>query len=361
MLPPAFENLTNVCLPDPWLEYTAYAGLFAMLAILFTQFIQTMAISYLRQSAGIKSTAEAGWTPIASPQTSPAVSKDSVVVSPTSTETSGGDVDSDTDSTHMDSQRTAAVNGDVEMAVTNGTTVHDDSPSNGHSHSHSHSHVHSHHHSNFVGQGHGHGHDHDAAEVEHVHSLLLAHRQHRQVMVYILELGIATHSFIIGLALGVARGSELTALMIALAFHQFFEGMALTATVLDAEFKSPGWLSLTLGQPSGKRCLIRVFGQPTAQALFAVIFYTATTPLGIGIGIAIESKFNPNSPSALLSTGIIEAISAGILIYDSCVNLISAHMTNNPGFISLSWVKKLGAFVAMWIGVTVMSIIGKWA
>jgi zinc transporter 1/2/3 len=66
----------------------------------------------------------------------------------------------------------------------------------------------------------------------------LAHKQRRQVTLYILEVGIATHSFIIGMALGVASGSEVTSLMIALAFHQLFEGMALSATALDAGFKT---------------------------------------------------------------------------------------------------------------------------
>jgi zinc transporter 1/2/3 len=177
MLTPAFVNLTSPCLPDPWLEYNAYAGLFAMLAILFIQFIQTMAVAYLHNSELSNSVPVAdGWTPIASPQTSPAKS-------PTSSENGSMILD-------------GPVNGDVEMLHTH----------NGHGQPANHNH--------------NHFHEHDAAEIEHVHSLLLAHRQQRQIMVYILEVGIATHSFIIGLAVGVARGSELTALMIAVAFHQ---------------------------------------------------------------------------------------------------------------------------------------------
>lgn len=271
MLPPAFENLTNVCLSDGWLEYTAYAGLLAMLSILFTQFIQTAAVSYLRNSNDLKGDhrvaangngSHSSWSPIASPS--------SGVPSKAPTPDSGDSADSDSvivDTTRGDGN-------DVEMAL--------------HQAQH-----HLHHHSR---RQHDHDHDGDAAEVEHVHSLILAHRQRRQVMVYILELGIATHSFIIGLALGVSRGTELTALMIALAFHQFFEGMALSATVMDAGFKT------------------------SLQIIFAVVFYSTTTPLGIAIGIAIESQFNANSPAALVSTGVVEAVSAGILIYDSCVN-----------------------------------------
>lgn len=43
MLPPAMEALTSPCLPDSWNVYSAYAGLFAMLAVLVMQFIEFMA------------------------------------------------------------------------------------------------------------------------------------------------------------------------------------------------------------------------------------------------------------------------------------------------------------------------------
>jgi zinc transporter 1/2/3 len=46
----------------------------------------------------------------------------------------------------------------------------------------------------------------------------------KRVAVMVLECGIAVHSVIIGLTLGVQPdGSNFTALLIALSFHQFFE------------------------------------------------------------------------------------------------------------------------------------------
>lgn len=50
-----------------------------------------------------------------------------------------------------------------------------------------------------------------------------------------------------------------------------------------------------------------------------VCFYSLTTPLGIAIGIGINESFMPNSTQALLALGIIDALAAGILIYDACV------------------------------------------
>ena len=69
---------------------------------------------------------------------------------------------------------------------------------------------------------------------DHSHGGAIFHSNHSSV--YLLELGIATHSVIIGVALGVAR-AEFDLLLIALVFHQFFEGIALGSVVIEAEFK----------------------------------------------------------------------------------------------------------------------------
>lgn len=61
---------------------------------------------------------------------------------------------------------------------------------------------------------------------------------HLHASIYALEFGVAAHSFVIGLALGTASGDEFLPLMIALVFHQLFEGIALGATVADAGFKT---------------------------------------------------------------------------------------------------------------------------
>lgn len=97
------------------------------------------------------------------------------------------------------------------------------------------------------------------------------------------------------------------------------------------------------------------------QPIFLVVAYSLTTPLGIAVGIGIESSFQSNSPSTLIGLGVIDAIAAGILIYDACVNLVSANMTNNPTFIALSGGRKALSFGVFWLAVALMSLIGKWA
>jgi len=58
----------------------------------------------------------------------------------------------------------------------------------------------------------------------HAHGLELLEESQRRVSTYILEAGVAAHSIIIGISLGVSSGTEFTSLLTALSFHQFFEG-----------------------------------------------------------------------------------------------------------------------------------------
>lgn len=73
-----------------------------------------------------------------------------------------------------------------------------------------------------------HPHHHHYQEIghSHAHGLELLGESQRRISTYILEAGVATHSIIIGVSLGVSSGTEFTSLLMALAFHQFFEGKA---------------------------------------------------------------------------------------------------------------------------------------
>ena len=83
-----------------------------------------------------------------------------------------------------------------------------------------------------------------------------------------------------------------------------------------------------------------------------VIFFSLTTPIGIAIGIGIHSgTYNPKSVSSLLVTGILDSLSAGVLIYVALVNLITAEMgTNAHAFYSLSGRLKFLYFIALYLG-----------
>lgn len=157
----------------------------------------------------------------------------------------------------------------------------------------------------------------------------------KRLLVYMLELGIASHSIMVGVALGIAT-DEFISLLIALSFHQFFEGIALSAVVIEARFEK------------------------MIMNHLMVVLYTLTTPIGIVIGIGIHQSFSMDATGSLISQGVIDAVSAGILIYDSLVNVIVPHFTS-PYFQTSSAAFQATQFTVFYFGVGIMALIGCWA
>jgi zinc transporter 1/2/3 len=161
--------------------------------------------------------------------------------------------------------------------------------------------------------------------------------RHRQASVLVLELGIAMHSVIIGLDLGVSGNDEFVALLIALSFHQFFEGFALGGALIDAGIRSLGKLAP------------------------AIAWFACSTPIGVLLGVGIHSSYNANSRTALIVQGVLDAASAGILIYSSLVELINNQFTQNPEFRKQPLRTRVTSFLALYLGAAAMAFIGRYA
>ncbi|PSC72115.1 Zinc transporter 5 [Micractinium conductrix] len=156
------------------------------------------------------------------------------------------------------------------------------------------------------------------------------------VGIYLMEAGIIFHSVLIGITLGVTTGSAFRTLLVALAFHQFFEGFAIGAAVVDS-------------------------GLGVMKSLLMGMAYAVTTPIGIAVGIGMRESFNQNAETTLLTEGIFDSISTGILIYVVLVELINPLMTQSAWLRSRRWWVQMLAFASFYAGVTVMAVIGKWA
>ncbi|KAJ6843695.1 zinc transporter 4, chloroplastic-like [Iris pallida] len=197
-----------------------------------------------------------------------------------------------------------------------------------HAHAAEHRHCHSH-----SGGGHGHG---DANGHAHGHGegAVSAHVRH-VVVSQILELGIVSHSVIIGLSLGVSHSPcTIRPLVAALSFHQFFEGFALGGCISQAQFKN---LSATL----------------------MAFFFAITTPMGIAVGMGISSVYNANSRKALVVEGILDSVSAGILIYMALVDLIAADFLSRR--MSSNVRLQVASYMALFLGALSMSTLAIWA
>jgi solute carrier family 39 (zinc transporter), member 1/2/3 len=152
----------------------------------------------------------------------------------------------------------------------------------------------------------------------------------------ILEFGVIFHSVIIGLNLGVV-GSEFTTLYPVLVFHQSFEGLGIGVRMSTIPFKRGSWMPWLL-------CMA----------------YGLTTPISIAIGLGLHTTYNPNSTTANIVAGVLDATSAGILIYTGLVELLARDFLFDP---SRTKNRRRLAFMVICTlaGAGVMALIGKWA
>ncbi|KAL1852948.1 hypothetical protein Plec18167_008919 [Paecilomyces lecythidis] len=153
----------------------------------------------------------------------------------------------------------------------------------------------------------------------------------------ILEFGVIFHSVIIGLNLGVA-GDEFATLYPVLVFHQSFEGLGIGARLSAIEFKrSLRWVPWVL-------CMA----------------YGLTTPISIAIGLGVRTTYNPESTTANIVSGVLDSISAGILIYTGLVELLARDFLFDPCRTNSR--KQLGfMIVSTLLGAGIMALLGKWA
>ncbi|KAJ2077536.1 hypothetical protein H4R24_005075 [Coemansia sp. RSA 988] len=180
-----------------------------------------------------------------------------------------------------------------------------------------------------------HTHVHGASFIESPGSLK-AHQQ--KISTYILELGICLHSVIIGLTLSVTTGTGFKTLLVAIVFHQFCEGLALGSRISEIQYLR--WAF--------------------TRAIVSASLFMLVTPLGMVIGIGIRHSYAPSSPSSLITIGVLDSLSAGILLYSGLVNLLAEEF-GTLEFRGYRTTKKIACFAATFIGAGVMALIGKWA
>ena len=269
MLPEALANFASPCLSAGWQSYSAFAGVFCMMASFALQLLELAAVENIERIRA-KKVMDKLSQDVEKSQT---VSLDS----------------SSTEST----ARNSSVDG-----------PHEENDHHGHVH--------------------GAGLFEDGDAFKHMGTL-------------ILELGIVMHSIIVGITLSNTGTEEFTTLLIALVFHQFFEGVALGTRINDMNID--GW----------KR-----------PALMGTLFMIMT-PIGCAIGIGIHSSFNPNSSSSILASAILDSLSAGILLYNAYISLMSQEINQNPEFRKSSLSRKFVCFMSMYAGAGLMALLGKWA
>src|SRR5438046_2991105 len=77
------------------------------------------------------------------------------------------------------------------------------------------------------------------------------------------------------------------------------------------------------GLALGSRIATLVFNRTDWRPWFMAMAFACTTPIGIAIGLGVRLSYDPNSQKALISAGVFDAVSAGLLIYAGMVELLA--------------------------------------
>ncbi|KAL4066607.1 zinc iron permease [Scleroderma citrinum] len=195
----------------------------------------------------------------------------------------------------------------------------------------------------------------------------------RQIIgILVLQLGIMIHSFVIGLTLAITSGSEFASLLIAVVFHQLFEGLSLGIRIASLPSSSPCEPEVVphattshdpafhLHSHPESACIIPeekrmsrfiAILKPTLACLFAI-----TTPAGIWLGMLVF-KEGADIAHMRLTQGLMSAISAGMLIYAACVEMLAADFVMDPTLWRSGWTRQGLAVGSLVLGVFAMGVI----
>lgn len=153
----------------------------------------------------------------------------------------------------------------------------------------------------------------------------------------ILEFGVLFHSVMIGLNLG-SVGEEFSTLYPVLVFHQSFEGLGIGSRLAAIDFpQSKHWWPYAL-----------------------CIAYGLTTPICVAIGLGVRTTYNGESYVVNVVSGVLDAISAGVLIYTGLVEMLARDYLFNPHRTKDLRLLSFNVMSMLW-GAGLMALLGKWA
>lgn len=81
----------------------------------------------------------------------------------------------------------------------------------------------------------------------------------------------------------------------------------------------------------------------------------------MAIGLGVRASYNGSAAKTLIASGVLDAISAGIVLYTATVELLAHEFIFNKEMIHAPTGKVLYAVGSLLAGVGLMALLGTWA
>jgi zinc transporter 1/2/3 len=163
------------------------------------------------------------------------------------------------------------------------------------------------------------------------------------------------HSLVIGFTLALASGADFESLATAISFHQLFEGLSLGIRIAALPSAPP---------PTDAGADARSWSFTWLRPVLALLF-ALTTPAGIFSGLIVfgsgnhhpSTGTNANGVGVKVAEGVLCAVSAGMLIYAACVEMLAADFVLDPTLWRASKGRQLLALASVAMGATGMVLL----
>ncbi|KAF9069744.1 ZIP-like iron-zinc transporter [Rhodocollybia butyracea] len=157
----------------------------------------------------------------------------------------------------------------------------------------------------------------------------------------ILEEARPLSSLPVFVGLTLAVDPDFKILFVVLVFHQTFEGLGVGARLAYLQPLLP---------PNYRNV-----------GIWGGILYGITTPIGIAAGLGVRSTYNPGSTTASIVSGVMDSLSAGILIYTGLVELLAHEFLFSTEMQNSTNIRLARCIITMMLGCGLMALLGKWA
>jgi zinc transporter 1/2/3 len=159
----------------------------------------------------------------------------------------------------------------------------------------------------------------------------------QSMQITLIEGGILFHSVFVGMTISITAEGFIV-LLIAIVFHQMFEGLGLGSRIAAVPYPSNSWKPWVL-----------------------VVAFGTTAPIGQAIGLFTRGSYDPNSAFGLIIVGVFNAISSGLLIYAALVDLLAEDFLSEEAQHTLKGKDRTMAFIYVLLGAAGMAVVGAFA